>query len=105
MIWNCRSTPNGVVFFAHAGKSAVADLGGARRVRPNFSQFHAVFHKIWQNHMLAPPLECWRPLLRGILDPPLVCVANIANVVYLVINSSDRTCILILFWTKQVTMA
>ena len=22
--------------------------------------------------MLAPPLEGWRPLLRGILDPPLV---------------------------------
>ena len=28
---------------------AVADLG------PTFSQFHAVFRKIWQNHMLAPP--------------------------------------------------
>ena len=22
---------------------------------PKFSQFHAVFRKIWQNHMLAPP--------------------------------------------------
>ena len=38
---------------------------------PKFSQFHAVFRKIWQNHMLATPLEGWRPLLRGILDPPL----------------------------------
>ena len=28
--------------------------------------------KIWQNHMLAPPPEGWRPLLRGILDPPLL---------------------------------
>ena len=37
---------------------------------PQFSQFHAVFHKIWQNHMLASPLEGWRPFLRGILDPP-----------------------------------
>ena len=37
---------------------------------PKFSQFHAVFRKIWQNHMLPPP-EGWRPLLRGILDPPL----------------------------------
>ena len=41
---------------------------------PKFSQFHAVFHKIWQNHMLAPPppQEGWRPLLRGILDPALI---------------------------------
>ena len=27
---------------------------------PKFSQFHAFFRKIWQNHMLAP-LEGWRP--------------------------------------------
>ena len=40
--------------------------------RPKFSQFHAVFWKIWQNHMLAPQLEGWHPLLRGILDLPLV---------------------------------
>ena len=39
---------------------------------PKFSQFHAVFRKIWQNHMLRPSLEGWRPLLRGILDPPLI---------------------------------
>ena len=36
-----------------------------------FFQFHAVFGKIWQNRMLAPPLESWRPLLGEILDPPL----------------------------------
>ena len=29
---------------------------------PNFSQCHAVFRKIWQNHMLAPP--------RGLAPPP-----------------------------------
>ena len=39
---------------------AVADLGGARPARAppygsKFSQFHAVFREIWQNHMLAPP--------------------------------------------------
>ena len=38
---------------------AVADpRGRPRRVPPygpKFSQFHAVFWKIWQNHMLAPP--------------------------------------------------
>ena len=33
----------------------VADLG-------KFSQFHAVFRKIWQNHMLASP--------RGLAPPP-----------------------------------
>ena len=37
-----------------------------------FFQFHAVFGKIWQNRMLAPPLGSWRPLLGEILDPPLV---------------------------------
>ena len=39
---------------------SVADLGGAPPGArpphgPKFSQFHAVFRKIWQNHMLAPP--------------------------------------------------
>ena len=38
---------------------------------PKFFQFHAVFGKIWQNRMLAPPLGSWRPLLGEILDPPL----------------------------------
>ena len=35
--------------------------GGRSPYSPKFSQFHAVFRKIWQNHMLAPPLEGWRP--------------------------------------------
>ena len=30
-------------------------------IGPKFSQFHAVFRKIWQNRMLAPPLEGWPP--------------------------------------------
>ena len=38
---------------------AVADLGGARGARPpwapKFFRFHAVFRKIWQYRMLAPP--------------------------------------------------
>ena len=59
--------------------STVADLGGSARCPPHgpkFSQFHAVFREIWQNHMLVPhpPPEGSRPLLRGILDPPLVNV-------------------------------
>ena len=35
----------------------MADLEGARAPPngPKFSQFHAVFRKIWENHMLAPP--------------------------------------------------
>ena len=56
---------------------AVSDLGGVPGAPtplpspptphgPKFSQFHAVFRKFWQNHMLAP-------LLREILDPPLLC--------------------------------
>ena len=43
---------------------------------PKFSQFHAVFRKILQNHMLAPRLADWRPLLRGILDPPLMSIIS-----------------------------
>ena len=35
-----------------------------------FFQFHAVFGKIWQNRILAPP-GSWRPFHREILDPPL----------------------------------
>ena len=57
---------------------AVADLRGAQGTRapppprgPKFFRFHAVFGKIWQNRMLAPPLGSWRPLLGEILDPPL----------------------------------
>ena len=63
--------------------TSVADLGGhPRRAPPHgpkFSQFHAVFHKIWQNHMLVPPPEGWRPFLRGILDPPLNFVLLVAH--------------------------
>ena len=59
------------------------DLGARPPYGPKFSQFHAVFHKIWQNHMLAPPLEGWRPLLRGILDQPLI------------------SCIVIVSWTNH----
>ena len=38
--------------------------GGARDARPRgrkFFQFHAVFGKIWQNRMLAPPRELAPP--------------------------------------------
>ena len=36
-----------------------------------FFQFHAVFRKIWQNRMLAPPPGELAPPPREILDPPL----------------------------------
>ena len=44
---------------------------------PKFSQFHAVFRKIWQIRMLAPSRRL-APLLRGTLDPPLIVVAFIS---------------------------
>ena len=53
----------------------VADLRRREGRAPpgsNFFQFHAVFGKIWQIRMLAPPLGSWRRLLGEILDPPLV---------------------------------
>ena len=54
--------------------------GGAGDTRPpwgsKFFQFHAVFGKIRQIPMLALPLGSWSPLLREILDPPLVYHTN-----------------------------
>ena len=49
----------------------MADLGGgqprhAPPYGPKFSQFRAVFRKIWQNHILAPP-----PPHRGLVPPPM----------------------------------
>ena len=41
-----------------ACQKTVADLRGTQGTRPprsKFFQFHAVFGKFWQNHMLAPP--------------------------------------------------
>ena len=68
-------------YFGNLYISAVADLGGARGARapppprvPKFFRFHAVFGKIWQNCMLAPPLssrELGAPP-GEILDPPLI---------------------------------
>ena len=43
---------------------SVTDLRGARGTPPRMSkffQFHAVFRKIWQNRMLAPPGELVPP--------------------------------------------
>ena len=57
----------------------MADLKGAQRTPPGvpkFFQFHAVFRKIWQNRMLAPP-GGWSPLLGEILDPPLAGMHNL----------------------------
>ena len=44
---------------------AVADPRGRPLYGPNFSQFHAVFFGKFGK------ILCWRPLLRGTLDPPL----------------------------------
>ena len=55
-------------------ESSGGSKGGARDAPPGpkFFQFHAVFGKIWQHCMLAPPpLGSWRPLIGEILDPPL----------------------------------
>ena len=49
-----------------ANMLGVADLGGAPPPHgPKFSQFHAVFWKILQNRILAPPPEGRRPLPTG----------------------------------------
>ena len=41
---------------------------------PKFSQFHAVFHKIWQNHMLAAPWRVGAPSYRESWIRPCVCI-------------------------------
>ena len=51
---------------------AVADLGGTPG--PKFSQFHAVYCKIWQNRMLTLPRVGAPPT--GTLDPPLHTIVN-----------------------------
>ena len=47
--------------------SSGGSKGGASPLGSKFFQSHAVFGKIWQNRMLAPP----RIFLGEILDPPL----------------------------------
>ena len=49
---------------------------GGAPYSPKCSQFHAVFRKIWQNHILVPPPGGLAPLLWGILDPPLTIVCH-----------------------------
>ena len=65
-----------IILKSQVPMSSGGSKGGARDARfPRGSkcfQFHAVFGKIWQNRMLAPPRESWRPLLGEILDPPLM---------------------------------
>ena len=51
---------------------ASGGIKGMPPARPPTAQ--NVFRKIWQNHMLAASLEGWRPLLWGILDPPLAAI-------------------------------
>ena len=70
-------------------KSTVADLhskildSAPPPGDPNDFQFHAVFGKIWQNRMLAPPPGELAPPPRGnprsatdLLRPPLAAVLN-----------------------------
>ena len=55
----------GIFVFDHYA-TPVADFGGRAPPPhgPKCSQFHAVFGKIWQNHMLAPPWRAGAPSSR-----------------------------------------
>ena len=70
----------------------VADLGGAPGAHPpygsKFSQFHAVFRKIWQNHMLAPPRGLAPPPTRNPGSAPVFCVKSSESVKIFDINVS-----------------
>ena len=79
VLWTARNILHRILYINYECKTqtrAVADLRGARGTHApspgsKFFQLHAVFKKIWQNRMLAPP-GSWRPLLGEILDPPLM---------------------------------
>ena len=73
-------------FLKHNSFLTRSKISGGSRGRegrppgPKFFQFHAVFGKIWQDRMLAPPLlGSWRPILGEILDPPLKMVIKISG--------------------------
>ena len=55
---------------------AVADLGGrTRRAPPLRSKIFLISCSFFENltkSYVGAPLEGWRPLLQGILDPPLI---------------------------------
>ena len=65
------------VFCGKPPGNSVADLGGGRTRRAppptvqNFLDFMQFFGKFDKIVCWRPPLEGWRPLLQGILDPPL----------------------------------
>ena len=51
------------IAYMHFHLIAVADLRGRREGQHfKFFQFHAVFGKIWQKHMLAPPWRVGTPI-------------------------------------------
>ena len=54
-------------------------------VGSKFFQFHAVFGKIWQNHMLAPPGELGSLLREILIAAVVVVVVGIIAVVVVVI--------------------
>ena len=47
----------------------------------NFLNFMQLFWKIGQNHMLAPCPVGWRPLVWGVLDPPLISDAKLKGTI------------------------
>ena len=71
-------------------KNKPQNSGGSKRARvlSKFFQYHAVFGKFWQNRMLAPLLEGWRPHLGEILDPPLPTAWDEASTLSITLNIS-----------------
>ena len=64
------------VWIEYGTTKTVADLGGRTRrppspVRPNIFSISCSFSQNLAKSYVGAPLEDWRPLLRGILDPPL----------------------------------
>ena len=64
---------------------AVADLGGRPPTAQNFLNFMQFFAKFGKIICLRPP-KGWRPLLRGILDPPLIRAQEFVSVIFALIH-------------------
>ena len=80
----------------------MADLRGggpqhAPPYDPKFSQFRAVFRKIWQNRMLAPPWKGWRLSYRESWNRPcsLRHIITPDNPLDALVSSKDCYCALL----------
>ena len=79
MLVNFRLDDRGEYLWIVINNRVISSGGSKGIYGPKISQFHAVFWKIWQI-VCWRPLQGWRPLLRGILDPPLISLRDTTRI-------------------------